>query len=57
MDSLANNTTQLKDTSRKPKRNSIEYMPLLLGLELDREDDLSDMKAEVSVSPSFFEYI
>ena len=54
MDSLANNITQLRYIEKT--KNSIEYMPLFTWFRVDWEDDLSDMKAEVSVSPRF-EYI
>lgn len=54
MDSLANNITQLRYIEKT--KNSIEYMPLFTWFRVDWEEDLSDMKAEVSVSPRF-EYI
>ena len=52
MDSLANNISQL----RYKTKNSIEYMPLFTRFKVEWEDDLSDMQAQVSVSP-LFEYI
>ena len=51
MDSLANNITQLRYIEKT--KNSIEYMPLFTWFRVDWEEDLSDMKAEVSVSPRF----
>ena len=54
MDSLANNITQLRYIEKT--KNSIEYMPLFTRFKVDWNADLSDMKAQVSVSP-LFEYI
>lgn len=54
MDSLANNITQLRYIEKTSK--SIEYMPLFTRFRVDWEEDLSDMQAQVSVSP-LFEYI
>ena len=54
MDSLANNITQLRYIEKTSK--SIEYMPLFTRFRVDWEEDLSDMQAQVSVSPHF-EYI
>lgn len=54
MDSLANNISQLRYIEKTSK--SIEYMPLFTRFRVDWEEDLSDMQAQVSVSPHF-EYI
>lgn len=54
MDSLANNISQLRYIEKT--KNSIEYMPLFTRFRVDWEEDLSDMQAQVSVSP-LFEYI
>ena len=54
MDSLANNISQLRYIEKT--KNSIEYMPLFTRFKVEWEDDLSDMQAQVSVSP-LFEYI
>ena len=54
MDSLANNISQLRYIEKT--KNSIEYMPLFTRYKVEWEDDLSDMQAQVSVSP-LFEYI
>lgn len=54
MDSLANNISQLRYIEKTS--NSIEYMPLFTRFKVDWKDDLSDMQAQVSVSP-LFEYI
>ena len=54
MDSLANNITQLRYIEKT--KNSIEYMPLFTWFKVDWNADLSDMQAQVSVSPHF-EYI
>lgn len=54
MDSLANNISQLRYIEKTSK--SIEYMPLFTRFRVDWEEDLSDMQAQVSVSP-LFEYI
>ena len=54
MDSLANNISQLRYIEKT--KNSIEYMPLFTRFKVEWEEDLSDMQAQVSVSP-LFEYI
>jgi plasmid replication initiation protein len=54
MDSLANNISQLRYIEKT--KNSIEYMPLFTRFKIEWEEDLSDMQAQVSVSP-LFEYI
>ncbi|KXT89361.1 replication protein [Streptococcus oralis] len=54
MDSLANNISQLRYIEKTSK--SIEYMPLFTRFRVDWEENLSDMQAQVSVSPHF-EYI
>lgn len=54
MDNLANNISQLRYIEKTS--NSIEYMPLFTRFKVEWKDDLSDMKAKVSVSPHF-EYI
>ena len=54
MDSLANNISQLRYIEKT--KNSIEYMPLFTLFKFEWEDDLSDMQAQVSVSP-LFKYI
>ena len=54
MDSLSNNISQLRYIERTSR--SVEYMPLFTKFRVDWEDDLSDMKATVSLSP-YFDYI
>lgn len=54
MDSLANNISQLRYIEKT--KNSIEYMPLFTRFKVEWEEDLSDMQAQISVSP-LFEYI
>ena len=54
MDSLANNISQLRYIEKT--KNSIEYMPLFTRFKVEWEEDLSDMQAQVSISP-LFEYI
>lgn len=54
MDSLSNNISQLRYIERTSR--SVEYMPLFTKFRVDWEEDLSDMKATVSLSPHF-EYI
>ncbi|MBF9676593.1 replication initiation protein, partial [Streptococcus pseudopneumoniae] len=54
MDSLSNNISQLRYIERTSR--SVEYMPLFTKFRVDWEEDLSDMKATVSLSP-YFDYI